>query len=501
MSANSKEILINVSPQETRLAIVQSGRLQELHIERAKTRGLVGNIYKGKVVRVLPSIQAAFIDIGTDKNAFLHQRDTIVSGSLLSSSKRSDTSLPIEKTLHDGQLMQVQVIKDAVAEKGARLSADISLASRNVVYLPLRQEISLSQKIIEPCKREVLLHSVEQAKQTIGMTGGFIVRTLAESATLSELKNDMHFLHALAEKIKIRSSKLNVPGLVYEELALPLRALRDLVDEQTIKVSLDSSHWYRIVKKFAQDFSLTILDNIEHHTDSSPLFDSHNIEQEIESALAKRVSLKSGGDIVFEKTEAMTIVDVNTGSNVGSGAKSQSRNSNANTALSTNIEAAQELARQLRLRNLGGIIVVDFIDMPTKRQQQQVIESLSAALSQDPLTTSFSGFSQFGLLEITRKRTRKSLQDMMYESCFYCDGRGHVKTAQTVSVEILRDLLHQTSQFLAQAYTIVAAPEVAKVLSEKESGSLEDLQKLIDRPIRVRVDTTYLPHQYNIVTS
>jgi len=351
MSAKPKEILINVSPQESRLAIVEGGRLQELHIERAKSAGLVGNIYKGKVVRVLPSMQAAFIDIGTGKNAFLHIRDTIISRSLLSPSKQADTSLEIEKILHDGQLLQVQVIKDPVADKGARLTTDLSLASRNLVYKPLQEEISWSQKICEARKREALLQTVQQTQQTLAMAGGFIVRTAAESAKPSELKSDMRFLKLLTEKIKIVSKKLNAPGLVHEELSLPLRALRDLVDEQTAKVRLDSKHWCQRAKNFAQDFSLSIVDDIEHHCGSEPLFSAHNIEQEIEFALAPRVSLQSGGDIIFEKTEAMTIVDVNSGSNVGSAAKGRRRSRDANTALITNIEAAQELARQFRLRS------------------------------------------------------------------------------------------------------------------------------------------------------
>lgn len=494
MSPLDKQILINVSPGESRVAIVEDGRLQTIQVERENQKGLLGNIYKGKVVRVVPGMQAAFIDIGLAKKAFLHVRDIIND----SPQDTSNKSLPIEKILHEGQFLLGQINKEAIGEKGARLTTEISFASNSLVYLPKRNEISLSHKIVDQSRRLELTRLIQSEQQQMSLEGGFIVRTEAELATPDELKNDMQMLLSLWNKAQQHSKKAHAPKLLHEELPLVLRALCDRTCAGINKVTIDSQQWFEKVREFAQEFLPRLNNKLEFYDGMSCLFDQYGIEKQIEAALDTRVGLDCGGDMVIEQTEAMTTVDINSGSFLGKG---EGHKSVEKLSLNTNLDAARCLAHQLRLRNLGGIIVVDFIDMPAIRQRQQVLDQLRVELEKDTAKTSVSNFSALGLVEITRQRTSASLSEVMNQPCSNCLGRGHVKTVQSMCYEILRELLRQAEKFLAQVYTIVAIAEVVDLLNGEMRPNIEKLQKAIDRPIRLQLASHNLPRKFEIVSS
>src|SRR5450631_1390592 len=416
----SHEILINVTPQETRVAMLEQAVVQELHMERASARGLVGNIYLGKVARVLPGMQSAFIEIGLERAAFLHIADIWEHRQ----NGHGHDSKPIERILHEGQALMVQVIKDPIGTKGARLSTQISLAGRNLVYLPQESHIGVSQRIEDEAERAQLRGMLTRLVPA-GETGGFIVRTSAEDASEADLSNDIEYLRKRWATIRAASTGVPPPALLYQELSLAQRVLRDLVDEQTGAVQIDSRENFTALQSFAAQFVPGVESRLAHYTGERPLFDLHLIDDEIERALARRVELKSGGYLVIDQTEAMTTVDVNTGAYVGT------RNFD-DTIFKTNLEAAHAVARQLRLRNLGGIIIVDFIDMAGAEHRDAVLSEFRRALARDRTRMTVSEFTQLGLVEMTRKRTRESLAHMLCEPCPTCHGRGEVKTARSI---------------------------------------------------------------------
>ena len=490
MASLNKEIFINVSQGESRVAVVEDGQLQEIYIERSAKKNIVGNVYKGKVTRVVPAMQAAFVDIGLSKPAFLHVRDAAVTAQSLTH-KVPKALLAIEKLLHQGQIIKVQIIKDQIGEKGARVSSEISLASANLVYLPTREGVALSHKIQDKSKRETLLREI-QALYDAGVGGGFIVRSQAQWLEEYELQRDTQVLLAEWEKAKLRVQQTKAPALIYEDLALPLRALREVVSQDTKRIKIDCLETFKRAMSFAQDFVPTLCDKLEVYEETPPLFDEHRIDEQINSALAPKINLALGGNLVIERTEAMTVIDVNTGSYLAS-------KDAANMAVNTNIEAATELARQLRLRNIGGIIIVDFVDMPTEHQRKKVLKVLRDALKIDRTETSVSEFSTLGLVEITRKRSRQTLYEMMCESCSQCLGSGYVKTVETLSYEILRELLRQSQKFLAPAYTIVVSSELGDLFSGDKRVNIEKLEGVIDRPIRIQHASHNLLHEFEIV--
>jgi len=424
-----EEVLINVTPQETRVALTATGVVQELLIERAASRGLVGNIYVGRVARVLPGMQSAFVEIGLERAAFLHVADIC---------ERPDT--PIEKTLAEGQPVLVQVVKDAIGSKGARLSTQISIAGRLLVYLPASSaeanpHIGISQKIADENGRAALRERLRELLPP-GEKGGFIVRTLAETAAEEELRADLAYLRELWRAIKERSLGAQPPLLLYQDLSLAQRVLRDMVTADTDRVVIDSRENHQKLAAFAEKYMPQVRGRLEHYTGERPLFELYNVETEIERALSRRVELKSGGTLVIDQTEAMTTIDVNTGGFVGS------RNFD-DTVFKTNLEAAQAIARQLRLRNLGGIIIVDFIDMESAEHRNAVLEELRRGVARDRTRTTLSGFTSLGLVEMTRKRTRESLAHVLCEPCPTCAGRGEVRTAHTVCYDILREIVRE----------------------------------------------------------
>jgi ribonuclease G len=481
----NEDILINFTPQETRVAVMYQGVVQELHIERNASRGLVGNIYMGRVVRILPGMQSAFIDVGLQRTAFLHVAD------IWEPREAGEPARPIERILHEGQGLIVQVIKDPIGTKGARLSTQISLAGRLLVHLPQEKHIGISQRIENEHEREALRERIARLLPS-DETGGYIVRTVAEGASDEALTDDIEYLRKLWCDILEDTKKAAPPYLLYQELSLGQRVLRDFVNANTQHIFIDSRENFQKLSLFAREYTPAVLPLLNHYVGERPLFDLHGIEQEIERALARRVDLKSGGYLVFDQTEAMTTIDVNTGGFVGV------RNFDE-TVFKTNLEAAHTIARQLRLRNPGGIIIIDFIDMDSAEHNTAVLDEFNKALASDHTRLTVNGFTALGLVEMTRKRTRESLAHILCEECPTCSGRGEVKTARTVCYEILRELLREARQFNAREFRILAGVAVTDIFLDEESQGLAMLSDFIGKPISLKAEPSYTQEQYDIV--
>ncbi|RJG06953.1 ribonuclease G [Noviherbaspirillum cavernae] len=484
----SEDILVNITPQETRVALILQGAVQELHIERTLSRGMAGNIYLGKVVRVLPGMQSAFIDIGLERAAFLHVADI---WEARPHDNPTAPSMPIEKLLHDGQSLMVQVIKDPIGTKGARLSTQISIAGRMLVYLPQDPHIGISQRIENESEREALRGKVQRLLPP-EEKGGFIIRTMAEDASEADLQMDIDYLRKTWSTIAQQTKTRPAPSLLYQDLSLAQRVLRDFVGDDTLSIQVDSRENFQKLQQFGAIYTPSVLAKLTHYTGERPLFDLYGVEEEIQRALGRRVDLKSGGYLIIDQTEAMTTIDVNTGSYV------HGRNFD-DTIFKTNLEAAHAIARQLRLRNLGGIIILDFIDMENAEHRSAVLAELNKALSRDRTKVSVSGFSQLGLVEMTRKRTRESLSHILCETCPACSGKGQVKTARTICYEILRELLREAKQFNPREFRILASQVVVDMFLEEESPHLAMLGDFIGKPISLQVETVYHQEQYDII--
>jgi ribonuclease G len=486
----SEEFLVNFTPQETRVALMQQGIVQELHIERTASRGLVGNVYLGRVVRVLPGMQSAFIDIGLERTAFLHVAD-IWEERHNGDKANGAGAHPIERILSEGQNLVVQVLKDPIGSKGARLTTQISIAGRLLVYLPQERHIGISQRIEGEAEREKLREKLQQLMPG-EEKGGFIVRTMAENASDEELAADIAYLRKMWAEARNAAVAARPAELLYQDLTLGQRLLRDLVTPETERIVIDSRENFQKISAFAQEYMPQLVPLLDHYTGERPLFDLHGVEEEIQKALARRVDLKSGGYLIIDQTEAMTTVDVNTGGFVGS------RNFD-DTIFKTNLEAAQTIARQLRLRNLGGIIIVDFIDMENEEHKAAVLAEFNKALARDHTRLSVNGFTTLGLVEMTRKRTRESLAHVLCEPCPTCEGRGEVKTARTMCYEILRELLREARQFNAREYRVLAATAVIDLFLDEESQSLAMLSDFIGKPISLQAESSYTQEQFDIV--
>ena len=489
------DILINWSPQETRVAVVENGALQEMHIERSLERGLVGNVYAGKVARVLPGMQSAFIDIGLDRSAFLHVADLLASHAMPRPAEGDASTqppiVPIEKQVFEGQTLMVQVIKDPIGSKGARLTTQISFAGRLLVFLPQDNHIGVSQKIPLP-QRDRLRERLTQLAHGAGDMGGFILRTNAEDATDAELEEDIHYLRKTWAKVSASAQRLPAKSLLHQDLNLLQRVLRDMVDEATQSIRIDSHEQHGMLTAFGQEFMPSAVAKLAHYKGERPIFDLYNIDDELKQALGRKVGLKSGGYLIIDQTEALTTIDVNTGGFVGA------RNFD-DTVFKTNLEAAGAIARQLRLRNLGGVIVIDFIDMHLEDHRQAVLAELAKQLARDKMKTSVSGFSALGLVEMTRKRTRESLAQMLCEPCSHCQGRGIVSTARTVAYNVLREILREARQFSPKEFRVLAAPKVIELLQEEESLHLAGLSEFIGKPISLQPEFGIGEEQFNIV--
>ncbi len=485
----AEEILINSTPYETRAAIVFSGSLQELHVEREVTRGLVGNVYLGKVSRVIPGMQSAFIEVGLERTAFLHVAD--LWSPAPTHPAESAPSIPIEKRLFAGQSILVQVIKDPIGTKGARLSTQISIAGRLLVYLPQEPHIGISQKIANEKDRAMLRDRVQRLAGE-NERGGYIVRTNAEEASDEEFAADIAYLRLRWQQILECSKTKPPPSVAYQELSLAQRSLRDLAHEGTLRVLVDSKTEFAALQAFAATYMPALSHKLEWHATERPLFDLHSIEDEIGRALARRVDLKSGGYLIIDQTEALTTIDVNTGGFVGG------RNFD-DTIFRTNLEATHAIARQLRLRNLGGIIIADFIDMHSTEHRDAVADELRKSLAKDRNRASVSGFTSLGLVEITRKRTRESLAHMLCEPCPTCEGRREVKTPRTVCYEIMREIHREAFQFNPKEFRVLASQAVVDMFLEEESQHLAQLHDTIGKPITLQVQGMYTHELYDIV--
>ncbi|WP_348759455.1 ribonuclease G [Candidatus Methylocalor cossyra] len=481
----SDEILINITPPETRAAIVENGVLQEVLIERTRCRGLVGNIYKGKICRILPGMQAAFVDIGLERAAFLHISD------LSAADREKTTTDQIEQIFREGQELIVQVVKEPIGAKGARLTTDVAIPSVYQVYMPFSKVCGVSQRI--ECERErIRLRQCVDAFQKEHGTGAFIARTAAEGVDEAALRADMLFLLKLWNSIAQRHRTAKPKTLLHEDLPLSMRVLRDTHRAKVEKIRVDSREAYLRLVKFAKEFVPDLAPIIEHYTGERPLFDLYGVEDEIQKALERRVMLKSGGYLIFDQTEAMTTIDVNTGAYVGG------RNLEE-TIFKTNLEAAQAIARQLRLRNLGGIIIIDFIDMRDAEHREQVLQALQKSLEKDHAKNTVSAVSALGLVEMTRKRTRESLEHILCEPCPACGGRGVLKTAETVCLEIFREILREVRQYNVQELLVLASNEVVERLLDEEADTLSELETFLGVRIKFRAEAQYTQEQYDVV--
>lgn len=479
------EILINHTPYETRVAVLEGGVLQDILVERERKRGIVGNIYKGKVQRVLPGMDAAFVEIGLERAGFLHFKNVTKQGQDEQAEKISDV-------LREGQSILVQVLKDPIGSKGARLTTEISIPSRFLVFLPNADDIGVSIKIASAAQRQSLRELMVGFHQ--GQQGGFIVRTAIETADIWAMRADMQYLQRVWEAILDAYASSKPGALIYGDLPLYLKVLRDFVSTQVTRVVIDNRPAYEEMARFAHNFLVEMAGCLEfYHADRS-LFERYGVEEEIENSLRRRVPLKSGGYLMIDQTEAMTTIDVNTGGFVG-------RLSQNETIYKTNLEAAKTIARQLRLRNLGGIIMLDFIDMNSDAHQQGVMKALLAALAHDKSKYTISPITPLGIIEMTRKRTRESLRQVMCETCPTCNGRGYVKTIETVVYELFRELMHEAREFSPKMLTVIAGLELIDFIREEESMTFSDLQALLRIPIKLISDNSYAYGYYDIALS
>lgn len=489
----SEEILINVTPMETRVALIENGLLQELIIERSNNRGHVGDIFCGKVVRVMPGMDAAFVDIGLDRAAFIHIADVLPIDRDGLEVRSTDTQA-IQALLREGQHLVVQVAKDAISTKGARLTTHLTLPSRNLVYMPRTSHRGISQRLEDETERERLLAILDLALQQEewDQPGGFIVRTAAEGNGVEDFKEDIRYLQRLWNKVNRRIVSSTDINRVYREVPLYLRTVRDLINPQIEKIRVDNKKSFEEIVHFVADFVPELNTEIELYEGDRPIFDLYAIEDEINKALSRRVKLKSGGDLIIDQTEAMTTIDVNTGGYLGT------RN-HAETVLKTNLEAVTAIARQLRIRNLGGIIILDFIDMTDPEHQRQVQRALAKALEKDHARTTITGISQLGLIEMTRKRTRESLGQVLNTHCPACEGRGTQKSAETVCYEIFREIIRIAKAYENDVLLVMASQIVVDRLLDEESDMLANLQELVGKTVKFEVEPMYTQEQFDVV--
>jgi ribonuclease G len=513
MMAN--ELIINTRPHETRVALVENGVVSELHIERRTGQELQGNIYRGRVVRVLPGMQAAFVDIGQNRTAFLYVSDVqndlldlerLVSMNSIDNNENAsaedldvsrhnalvDISFNIEDLLKEGQDIMAQVSKEPMGSKGARVTSYISLPGRHLVLLPTVNHVGVSRRIEDQEERERLKNIIEEIRPE---KVGFIVRTVSAGTEKDKLKSEMDFMLKLWADIQSRMAQSTGPGLLYMDLGVSLRAVRDLFTREVDRLIIDSSEEYEKIMRFVDNFAPTLKYSIELYKGDDPIFDTYGIELEISRALDNKIWLKSGGYIVIESTEALTAIDVNTGSYVG-------KRNLEETILKTNLEAVKEIAYQLRLRNIGGLIVIDFIDMEKTDNRQRVFVALKEALDRDKAKTRVLRMSDLGLIEMTRQRTRENLCGLLTEPCFYCEGRGKIRSKKTICYEIFRDLERESTMIPDKGGNIYVRvnPEIGNALKEEEQQSVMELEKNIGRQIVIISQKDLHMEQYIIST-
>jgi ribonuclease G len=496
-------LVLNTTSHETRVALVENGVISEFFLERNCERGTAGNIYKGRVLRVLPGMQAAFVDIGQEKAAFLYvydvynkheaymqevDADAVDDPEIPQSRGQNRPVGPIEERLHQGQEILVQVAKEAIGTKGARITSHISLPGRFLVHMPTFDHIGVSRRISSEAERSRLRDLVNERRQA---GTGIIVRTASEGATEQQIDEDFKYLTSLWRDILGDFERQKAPALLYEELDLPLRAVRDLMTDGIDEVITDNAEQYERIREFVKKFMPDHVNSIKYYQGLDPIFDAYGIEIEVSRALARKVWLRSGGYLVIDTAEALTAIDVNTGKFVG-------KHSLEDTILQINLEAVREIAYQLRIRNIGGIVIIDFIDMERASNREKVYAALGEALAQDKAKTNILKISEFGLVEMTRKRIRESLIQCLCEPCFYCEGKGYIRSRQSVAYEILRELQREAAVTRGKKLTVIAHPDVAQMLFDEERSAIEELESKIRRTIEIHASPQLHHKQYEV---
>ncbi len=512
----SNVLVVNSEGPEIRVAVVEDGALAEFFVERKRDRGIVGNIYRGRVHRVLPGMQAAFVDLGpkVEKAAFLYVADVLGSGdekklfedsdtgyedgdespegtaARLARSKKQLANRKIEDLLKPGQIITVQVVKDGIGQKGPRVTGHLSLPGRYGVFMPSIEQVGVSKRIGSETERKRLRALVNEARPK---GAGFIVRTSAEDAPDQEIRDDVEFLSRLWKEIGRREElQSNSPGLVYADLDLALRTVRDLMRENTTELVIDDDEQYDRVKKFTETFLPRFAPRIRHYEQRRPIFDHYQVEPALRLAVSRKVPLRSGGSLVIDQGEALTAIDINTGSFTGKG------NDLEDTVTRNNLEACDEVARQLRLRNIGGIIVIDFVDMDKEGNRKKVWDAFQKALKKDRSRCNVTKISELGLVEMTRKRTRESLMQVLTEPCPTCEGSGMVKSAETVAYEVLREVRRNGALVDNDKIDIEAAPRVADIISKFDRPYLDVLEKRFQKAIAVVPQKSWKPDQFRV---
>ncbi len=497
----AKEIIFNCTGYETRIAILENRELTNFYVERVDERSIAGNIYKGKVVRIVPGIQAAFVDIGIERTAFLYVANACdqYSEKLDFCTNGEDDPIeytpgiqtrPMEDILKEGQEILVQISKEPLGTKGARVTTHLSLPGRNLVLMPTSRHCGISRRITDEDERERLREAIEQLRPE---EYGFIARTASEGKQETDLKKDIEYLSALWNTIRNKERRTGAPGLVHRELSMTLRAVRDLYTEDIERIVIDSEEEYHQTIEFIDRFMPHLRDAVDLYRDTVPIFDHFGIELDMTRMLHKKVWLKSGGYIVIEETEALCAIDVNTGKYVG-------KKNMEETILKTNLEAVKEIAHQLRIRNIGGIIIIDFIDMEIERNRETVFDALKTEMDKDRNKTNIQKISEIGLIEMTRQRRRKSLSDTICETCPYCSGRGNIKSRISVCYEVFREVEREAAYGSAGTICVIAHPEVAKLLLEDENTALKNLEEKAGRKILVEIDNSFHQEHFEIIS-
>ena len=483
-----KELLINSNDFETRVALVEDGLLSEVWLERSKHHAIVGNIYQGVVEKVLPGLQAAFVNIGENKAAFIHVSDLAVNATETGGGNQT----AINQILHEGQSIVVQVFKDQIGSKGARITTQLSIPSRYLVMMPNAPQLTaISARITDEQERARLTELLQKINAN-NTEFGLIARTHAEQVSHTELFHDWRFLDRLWGKLSERLKSSKAPQLIYSEFSLAKRLVRDYITDDLKRITIDSFELHQQVEDFLQDFAAEWQGELIEHKVSRPLFDQFHIDDEIDRSISRQVSLKSGGNLVFDQNEAMTTIDVNTGQYVG-------YKSLEDTAYKTNLEACHAIARQLRLRNIGGIIIIDFIDMLEQEHKAQVLQTLEENLAGDSARTNVLGFTSLGLVEMTRKRTTENLQDMLCEPCDKCQGLGSIETIQTISFKLFREISRSVKQFKASKVMVIGSPRLVQYIIDEHSETVAELEETLGKRISFQAEDSYQRHQHDVV--
>jgi ribonuclease G len=525
-------LVVNAEGSETRVGLVEAGQLVEFFLERGRERGISGNIYKAKVSRVLPGMQAAFVDLGptVERRAYLYVGDILgggdearlfegydsgddgggaASGGSAATgtaaaapgrkkqrrrrhepTRASKGSRKIEDLVKEGQEILVQITKEPVGNKGARVTGYVSLPGRHCVLMPNTDKVGVSHRVSSEGERRRLRDVVNQARPR---GAGFIVRTAAEGADAQEIRDDVDYLVKLWDQIGQKSEDVRAPALLYADLDLVLRCVRDLLRNEVVEILIDSEQQYERARRFCSAFMPSYVERVKQYAGRSPIFEAYGIEEALRRAIHRRVPLRSGGSLVIDQGEALTAIDINTGSFIGKGGGDLE-----DTITKNNLEASEEVARQLRLRNLGGIIVVDFVDMDKMANRKTVWDHFNKQLAKDPTKSNCTKISELGLVEMTRKRTRESLSQQLTDSCPTCEGRGIIKSVTTLAYEILREVRKIGPLVQADRILVECPPQVCEVLEKYERPYLDGLEKKFQRKIDIRGVPGLPPDQYKI---